>query len=321
MKTSVIEVHDMLSVLSVDDVERRIGEVPGVESVTVNFAAASATVRYDETRLEIADIKSAVRQRGYEAAAPAAASAGDGHEGHTAPGAPPATPAPAAPKTASVALARRTRFPRAAQQTKPRRTPPSTCRQTSRRRAAAPGRRTTATPKPAPESDGQTRSPRRKKIRHTTARNRLVLPRKHMHLAPNPATSNGSTTSKQESIMTIANVSQGSACGLPQALRTAQEAIHLPEVQEMLRRLSEYKLGIFMPHMHDDKPVNSSRFPMKSCRWNPVWKCPSNQRTKSQTRQIAFSRGMALACRCSSTVAVCEMVSEEGRAMRTRPQT
>lgn len=53
--------------------------------------------------------------------------------------------------------------------------------------------------------------------------------------------------------MTIANVSQGSARELPQALRTAQEAIHLPEVQEMLRRLSEYKLGIFMPHMHDEQ--------------------------------------------------------------------
>ena len=51
--------------------------------------------------------------------------------------------------------------------------------------------------------------------------------------------------------MTIANISQGSARGLPQALRAAQEAMHLPEVQEMLRRLSEYKLGIFMPHMHD----------------------------------------------------------------------
>ena len=99
MKTSVIEVGDMLSVFSVDEVEKRIGEVPGIESVTVNFAAGSATARYDETRLEIADIKSAVRQRGYESAAPAAASAGDSHEGHTAPGAPPATPAPAAPKT------------------------------------------------------------------------------------------------------------------------------------------------------------------------------------------------------------------------------
>ena len=66
MKTSVIHVHDMLSVLSVAGVEKRIGEVPGVESVTVNFAAGSATVRYDETRLEVADIKSAVRQLGYE---------------------------------------------------------------------------------------------------------------------------------------------------------------------------------------------------------------------------------------------------------------
>ena len=103
MKTSVIEVRDMLSVLSVDEVEKRIGEVPGVESVTVNYAAESATVRYDESRLEIADIRSAVRQRGYESASPAAASAGGGHEGHTAPGAPPATPAPAAPKPAPAA--------------------------------------------------------------------------------------------------------------------------------------------------------------------------------------------------------------------------
>ena len=72
MKTSVIEVHDMLTVLSVDEVEKRIGEVPGVESVTVNFAAANATVRYDETLLEIGDVKSTVRQRGYGPAEPAA---------------------------------------------------------------------------------------------------------------------------------------------------------------------------------------------------------------------------------------------------------
>ena len=102
MKTSVIEVHDMLSVFSVDEVEQRIGEVPGVESVTVNHAAREATVRYDETRLEIADIKSAVRQRGYDSAAPAAASAG-GHEGHAASDAMPA--APATPKTAPVSPA------------------------------------------------------------------------------------------------------------------------------------------------------------------------------------------------------------------------
>jgi Cu2+-exporting ATPase len=68
MKTSVIEVRDMLSVLSVRGVETRIGEVPGVESVTVNFAAGNATVRYDETRLDVADIKSDVRQRGFASA-------------------------------------------------------------------------------------------------------------------------------------------------------------------------------------------------------------------------------------------------------------
>ena len=33
----------------------------------------------------------------------------------------------------------------------------------------------------------------------------------------------------------------------------AQTAIHLPEVQDMLRKLSTYDLGIFMPHMHDEQ--------------------------------------------------------------------
>ena len=75
MKTSVMQAHDMLSVFSVDEVEKRIGEVPGVES---------------------ADIKSAVRQRGFEPAAPVDGSPGDAHEGHTAAGAPPAAAATAA---------------------------------------------------------------------------------------------------------------------------------------------------------------------------------------------------------------------------------
>ena len=64
MKTSVIEVHDMLSVLTVDEVEKRIGAVPGVDSATVNYAAGNATVRYDETRLEVADIRVMAHQRG-----------------------------------------------------------------------------------------------------------------------------------------------------------------------------------------------------------------------------------------------------------------
>lgn len=87
MKTSVMDVRDMLSVLSVAGVEERIGEVPGVESVTVNFAAGTATGRFDETRLNLADIKSDVRQRGSDADADAKskAPAPDSHEGHAAP--------------------------------------------------------------------------------------------------------------------------------------------------------------------------------------------------------------------------------------------
>jgi hypothetical protein len=57
----------------------------------------------------------------------------------------------------------------------------------------------------------------------------------------------------QENIMSVANASQGNTRGLPHSLKTAQEAIHFPEVQEMLRRLSEYQLGIFMPHKHDEQ--------------------------------------------------------------------
>src|ERR1035437_3353909 len=101
MKTSTIEVHDMLSVFGVDEVEKRIGEVPGVESVTVNYAAPTATARHDETRLEVGDIKSAVRQRSYESVAPAAAAGED----HTAAGTQPSTPDVAVPKAAPVAPA------------------------------------------------------------------------------------------------------------------------------------------------------------------------------------------------------------------------
>ena len=66
MKTDVIEVRDMLSVLSVEGVEARIKDVPGVESATVNYEAGTATVRYDETRLKAAEIKPAVHQAGYQ---------------------------------------------------------------------------------------------------------------------------------------------------------------------------------------------------------------------------------------------------------------
>ena len=85
MKTSTLQVHDMLSVLSVDDVEKRIGDVPGVESVTVDFAAGRATVRYDETRLSNADIKSAVRRRGLDSRDTPAETTPDDTHAHPAP--------------------------------------------------------------------------------------------------------------------------------------------------------------------------------------------------------------------------------------------
>ena len=114
MKTSVIEVHDMLSVLTVDEVEKRIGGVPGVDSATVNYAAGNATVRYDETRLEVADIKVMVHQRGPQSAGESLPIDGNEHEPARKPAAAPtpnATPATASkpevalPKTSTDAAA------------------------------------------------------------------------------------------------------------------------------------------------------------------------------------------------------------------------
>ena len=36
-------------------------------------------------------------------------------------------------------------------------------------------------------------------------------------------------------------------------LRVAQAAINLPEVQSMLKRLGDFNLGIYMPHMHTEE--------------------------------------------------------------------
>ena len=52
--------------------------------------------------------------------------------------------------------------------------------------------------------------------------------------------------------MIATNASQSSIRNsLPRSMQTAQSAIDLPEVQDMLQRLSAYGLGVFMPHMHD----------------------------------------------------------------------
>ncbi len=82
MKTIVIEVGDLLTGMEPRRSRRRIGEVPGVESVSVDHAAKAPRSQYDETRIKVADIKSLVQRPGPDFAAPPAASTGEGHEGH-----------------------------------------------------------------------------------------------------------------------------------------------------------------------------------------------------------------------------------------------
>ena len=113
--------------------------------------------------------------------------------------------------------------------------------------------------------------------------------------------------------MTLANVSQGGPSGLPQALRTAQEAIHLPEVQEMLRRLSEYRLGMFMSHTHDEQTGEFQPLP------DDVIQVESGlgvsfQRTEEIANQADrfLPVGWFWRTGASTTSAACEMVREEG---------
>jgi Cu2+-exporting ATPase len=65
MKTSVIEVSGLVSALSARGVEKQVGRLPGVEHIEVNYAAGSATVVYDETRLDLQTLKARLRDCGY----------------------------------------------------------------------------------------------------------------------------------------------------------------------------------------------------------------------------------------------------------------
>ena len=114
--------------------------------------------------------------------------------------------------------------------------------------------------------------------------------------------------------MTIANVSQGRVRGLPQALRTAQEAIHLPEVQEMLHRLSEYKLGIFMPHSHDEQTGDFQPLPEEIIQVESGLEVsfkPAKEIANEPDRFLPV--GWFWHAGASAPVAVCEMVQDEQR--------
>jgi len=136
MKTSVIEVRDMLSVLSVDAVEKRIGEVPGVESVTVNYAAGNATVRFDETHIEVGDIRALVRQSSYQSDGEGKTEQGTGSKSAHEPAAAPTPHTDSAPNPATAA----TKPPESAPAGAPSATPsPAAAIPVSEANAAMPG--------------------------------------------------------------------------------------------------------------------------------------------------------------------------------------
>jgi Cu2+-exporting ATPase len=100
MKTSTVEVGELVSSLSAAGVQRRIAALHGVHHVDVNYVAGSATVHYDETKTSLEDIRQRIIECGYHCRGEllpahvcpperhAGAHAGHaGHEGHAAHGA------------------------------------------------------------------------------------------------------------------------------------------------------------------------------------------------------------------------------------------
>ena len=65
MKTSTIEVGELVSTLSAAGVERQLSSLPGVFHANVNYVAGSATVHYDEARIALEAIRQRVVDCGY----------------------------------------------------------------------------------------------------------------------------------------------------------------------------------------------------------------------------------------------------------------
>jgi Cu2+-exporting ATPase len=65
MKTATLDVGGMLSVLDFQGVEKQLGRVPGVHSVTASTASNSATVEYDESVTSIGALKQQILKCGY----------------------------------------------------------------------------------------------------------------------------------------------------------------------------------------------------------------------------------------------------------------
>ena len=99
---------------------------------------------------------------------------------------------------------------------------------------------------------------------------------------------------------------------LPNALGAAQAAIGLPDVQDMIRRLSAHNLGVFMPHMHDAQTGEFRSLPddlMQVESGLDVSFQPAADITNREDRFLSVGwvwRGDAVA-----TVAACEMAPDD----------
>ena len=65
MKTSTIEVGELVSTLSAAGVHRQLSTMPGVHHADVNYVAGSATVHYDEAQVTVEAIRQRVIDCGY----------------------------------------------------------------------------------------------------------------------------------------------------------------------------------------------------------------------------------------------------------------
>ena len=120
--------------------------------------------------------------------------------------------------------------------------------------------------------------------------------------------------------MTVADVSRSSTRGLPPALKTARAAMQLPEVQDMLRRLSAYQLGIFMPHQHHDitgefGPLPDEMLQVESGRTVSFERLDEIARRTESFLPVGW-RWYAGAC---TVATVCEMADQEGPEDEERP--
>ena len=107
MKTSTIEVGELVSTLSAAGVHRKLSTLPGVQHADVNYVAGSATVHYDEAKITLDAIRQRVVDCGYpcrgelvpaHVCGPADHKAGgEAHAGHAMPAGATGKSTPAAP--------------------------------------------------------------------------------------------------------------------------------------------------------------------------------------------------------------------------------